>query len=324
MEINYYWANATEDTIAFLRGLKATFIPAPREMSEKRLIELVKERLKKRNVILGVELSEFVDGFDNQPQFRTLPAEPAIKLARKIAGAKLPHGLYVLQYASSSPDDIIRAIRPNDVTVVRGSYHTVFHRRSTYDLLKKRNIPFELVSPFVDEAESRLFLRNVEASMRALVGLRQPKGLADENTMMTYSLDAAKGSFDYSFQTGAVLAEKVKGGYKLIDAACNEVVPYQTHALHFGNLREEHLSPRHDLNHYDTIHAEMNLLVRAMQNGVNFEGKTLFINMMPCPSCARTLVRTRLDEVVYNEVHSDGYAVELFEKAGIKTRKAGT
>lgn len=324
MEINYYWTNATKDTIGFLRGLKATFIPAPREMSEKRLVELVKDKLKRRNVVLGIQLAEFVDGFDNQPQFRTLPAAPAIRFARKIAEAKLPYGLYVLQYAPNTPvDDIIRAMRPNDVTVVRGSYHTVFHRRSTYDLLKKRSIPFELVSPFVDEAEAKLFLRTVEAPMRALVSLRQPHGFVDEATLMTYSRDIAKISFDYSFQTGAVLAEKTKSGYTLVDAAANDVVPYQTYALHFGNSREENLSPRHDANHYDTIHAEMNLLVRAMKNGVNFEGKTLFINMMPCPNCARTLVKTGLEEVVYSEVHSDGYAVELFGNAGIKTRRIG-
>lgn len=309
------WSNFSEDTKASLRASKAVFVMAPREMSDERLVQLVKENLSKGNVIFGVAEEEFVDGFSGQAHFRTEPLEPVLRLAELIEKAKLAHTLQILVYPQKDVNEVIRAVRPRRVVVVRGSYWHVFHRRTTYELLQKRGIPFEYVSPFTNEDEAKSYADAVPQE-----DISHAHG--NEELMLDRVDDIAKYSFDYSFQTGAVLAEKAGAEYKLILAACNEVVPYQTYAMHFGNSREDNLSPRHDANHYDTIHAEMNLLVKAMKNGETFEGKTLFINMMPCPSCARTLVKTGIKEVVYNEVHSDGYAVKLFEQAGIKTRKA--
>jgi deoxycytidylate deaminase len=191
------------------------------------------------------------------------------------------------------------------------------HQRA---LLEKRGIPFEYVSPFVNEDEAKYFLHKINDELIDAADLVGESG--DEQTMLGYAREIAKRSFDYSFQTGAVLATKNAHEYEVIDAACNEVVPYQTYALLHGNAREDNRVPRQgDQTYYDTIHAEMNLLVRAMKNGIRFEGKSLFINMMPCPNCARTLVNSGLSEVVYHEEHSGGYAVKIFEEAGIKTRK---
>lgn len=314
MATNITWTNLTDSDKDALRGLKATFVMAPREMSDKRLVQLVKENLSKGNVVFGIAEEKYVEGFEGQAQFQTLGLEPVLRLAGLIEKARLPHKMQVVSYQQKDVDNVIRAVRPNRVVVVRGSYVHVFHRRTTYELLQKRGISFEYVSPFIDKAEALAYANTVGT-------LIAPIASGDEAIMLQDVVYVAKSSYDYSFQTGAVLAEKVNDGYKLVDAACNEVVPYQTYALHYGNSREDNLSPRHDANYYDTIHAEMNLLVRAMKSGVDFEGKTLFINMMPCPSCARTLVKTGLKEVAYSEVHSDGYAVKLFEKAGIKTRK---
>lgn len=314
-KLAYTWTDFSANDKAYLRSLKATFVMAPREISEARVRQLVKETLPKGNVVFGVSDSEYVEGFEDQQQFRALHEDAVLKLAEVVERAGSKHRLYVLYYPAAETDNVIRAVRPHSVVVVRGSYLHVFHRRSTYALLNKRGISFDLVSPFIDEAEAKRYLQKFTQGPTL-------RSSGSEKEMLANVREISKQSFDYSFQTGVVLADKMESGYSLIDAACNEVVPYQTYALHFGNSREEHLSPRHDLNHYDTIHAEMNLLVRAMKSGVSFEGKTLFINMLPCPSCARTLVKTGLDEVVYGEVHSDGYALELFEKAGIKTRKA--
>lgn len=320
MAMTFDPATYSESDKTLLRGLKATFVMAAREMSEARLTQLVKEYLAKGNVIFGVAKEAFVDGFDEQPQFRTLPLEPVEKLVEKIEKAHLPHSIRVITYRQQDVDEVIRAVRPQRVVVVRGSYIYPFHRRSTSQLLEKRNIPFEYVSPFVDEEQAKAYL----AAVYLLMHTQKGSTFSDitEKDVMALVGEVAKESFDYSFQTGAVLAEKVGKQYQIIDAACNEVVPYQTFALHFGNAREIHRSAHQaDAVHYDTIHAEMNLLVRAMKNGVNFEGKSLFINMMPCPNCARTLVNSGLKEMVYLETHSGDYAVELFEKAGIVTRK---
>lgn len=314
MATELVWGNFTNETKETLRRLRATFVMAPRDLSGERLVALVKTYLRMGNVVFGVAKEPYISGFEEQPQFRTLPLDIVLRLTEAIEKAKLTHQIHIVSYPQNEVDEVIRAIRPNRVVVVRGSYLYAFHRRSTYELLKKRGIPFEYASPFSDEAEAKAYLIQME--------FPEVKSEAhDERGMFDVVDRVAKHSFDYSFQTGAALADFSDGGYTLRDAACNEVIPYQTYALHFGNSREDNLSPRHDANHYDTIHAEMNLLVRSMKSGLSFKGKSLFINMMPCPNCARTLVKTGLWEVVYQEVHSDGYAAQLFKEAGIKVRK---
>lgn len=311
------WTAFSEADKELCRSLRATLVLAPREMSGVRLVDLIKEQLEKRNVIFGVAEEVFTQGFEDQPQFKMLALSAVDGLAQKINAAKLPHRLQVLAYPQQAVDEVIRATRPNNVVVVRGSYQFPFHRSSTCALLERRGIGFTYVSPFVHEQEAQEYYRLIEPTLPEVGHVS-----GNETAMFTAAMRIARRSFDYSFQTGAVLAEKTEDGYSLVDAACNEVVPYQTYALHNGNAREDNRTAHQaEAAHYDTIHAEMNLLVRAMKHGTNFAGKSLFINMMPCPNCARTLVTTGLQELVYHHIHSDGYAADLFEKAGITTRK---
>lgn len=316
MAINFDFSSLTEDDTLFLRGLRATFVMAPRKLSQIRLTQLSKELLAKGNVIFCIAEERYVQGFEGQDQFEMQPMEPILEIAKSIKDAKLGRGLYILKYKQGETDEAIRATRPNNVVVVRGSYRYVFHRSETFSLLEKRGIPFRYVSPFVDEEEAKDFLRAT-----APEPLDLPGGLLADEDVFQIVDEVAKNSYDYSFQTGAVLAEQTGQKYMILDAACNEVVPYQTYALHHGNAREDSQVGLQDISAYDTIHAEMNLLVRATKTGLNFEGKTLFINLMPCPTCARNLVVSGLRELAYRKEHSGGYAIRLFEKAGIKTRK---
>jgi len=88
-----------------------------------------------------------------------------------------------------------------------------------------------------------------------------------------------------------------------------------------GASRERHFSPVNDLNHYDTIHAEMMLLTKMLSAQKSVKGLSLFVNLMPCPNCARNLAETDIAEVVYRTDHSEGYAVQLFEKNHKKVRR---
>ena len=316
MSTTRLWANFSEDEKQYFRGMKVTFVLAPRDMSEKRVIQIVKSALSQGNVVFGIAEEPFITGFEGQPQFQTLAIRGVEQLAQKVATAKVSNNLHILQYPQNEADVVIRALRPNKVLVVRGSYLYAFHNRSTYRLLQKRNIPFDYVSPFVDESEAQEYEQSVSLPAPNYVSN------ASEEAIFKVVDTIAMCSYDYSFQVGAVLAQRKGSNYSVVDAACNEVVPYQTHALHFGNAREDNtVAPQSSSSHYDTIHAEMNLLVRSMQNGVTFSGKSLFINMLPCPNCARTLVKTGLEEVVYLLEYSDGYSQQLFNQCGIKTRR---
>jgi len=117
------------------------------------------------------------------------------------------------------------------------------------------------------------------------------------------------------------LGRRTTEQYELIATSFNRVVPYQTYAMHNGAAREKNFSPMHDLNHYDTNHAEVELIIKAQKLGIDLHGTTLFINLLPCPTCARMFVSTDIAEFVYREDHSDGYAVKMLETAGKAVRR---
>jgi deoxycytidylate deaminase len=65
----------------------------------------------------------------------------------------------------------------------------------------------------------------------------------------------------------------------------------------------------------------MAVLVDAQRRGLSLKGASLFVNLMPCPTCARTLAATDLKEVVYRLDHSEGYAADLLAKTGKTVRR---
>lgn len=151
--------------------------------------------------------------------------------------------------------------------------------------------------------------------------LPRPQKPLTEEEMAAHAAKIATYSYDYSFQTGVALGKPVKNNYKLLACAFNKVVPFQTYAMHFGTSREMHFSPPHDLNHYDTIHAEVALIITAQKERISLAGTTLFINLLPCPSCARMLCETDIQDFVYQHDHSSGYAFDLLQKAGKHVRR---
>lgn len=312
----YSWPNLDTEHKSFLRSRKATLVLAPRELSRERLLQIVKQYLPVGTIVFGISSEPHVAGFDTQPQFRMLDSKIVSVLAAKVSSSVSPQKLYMLRYPQHATDDVIRFVRPRKVVVVRGSYQYAFHRSSTYRLLMKREIPFELISPFTDEAEAHAY----EARVSKGWGDIELPRVGNEVEMLALANKVASRSYDYSFQTGLVIAEKEPGGYKPILATYNPVIPYQTYALHFGNAREDNLSNVHDTNHYDTIHAEMHALVELMHRGDTLEGRTMFIELLPCPNCARTLSQTGLRELVYRRDHSGGYAKKLFEQCKITVR----
>lgn len=300
-----------------LRELDATFIAAPREMSTARLTQLIKNYLPTGNIVIGCALESFIEGFEGQSQFKTLTFDVIEKLASKVNNSNSPHTVTILQYNQRDTLAIYEKIKFRQVVLINGSWRFSFHTRPEYYALVSKQIPFTFVSPFIGEEEARVYAEEFTP---------QPLGrdygeVVDETDMLTVASAAATASFDCSFQTGVALGRKQDKGYELLASAYNRVVPYQAFAWHFGALRERHLSPPGDLNYYDAIHAEVMLLIQAQKQKLDLIGTTLFINLLPCPSCARMFCETDISEFVYSLDHSNGYAVALLEKAGKTVRR---
>jgi deoxycytidylate deaminase len=237
-------------------------------------------------------------------------------IIEKTNAARLPHKVYTLNYSQRDMIFVLEKSKFKKVLLINGSWYHAFHYRPEYYTLAQKQIPYEMLSPFADEQEAMEYTAGVK-----LDALPQ-NGMFTELEMLQIARRAATYSFDYAgFQTAVSLGRKKGRAYELLATAHNKVVPYETYAMHYGASREKHFSPLHDLNHYDTIHAEVALLIKAATQGIDLAGTTLFINLLPCPACARMFTETPIDEFVYIEDHSAGYAVGVLEKAGKVVRR---
>lgn len=309
---DFDWSDLAFGSKKPLNELRATFIAAPRELSAARFTELVKTYLPHGNILLGIAKEPFVDGFDGQPQFKTLQLKTVAPIIDKVHRSSSPHKIYVINYLQRELPFMLRKLKIRRAVFINGSWHTSFHLTPTYYTLVNRQIPYELISPFTDETEAKAY-----AQRFATRELQPPSdALHTPEEMLKQAEAYAKLSFDHTFQTGVALGKKVKQKYKLLAATYNAVVPYQTYAMHYGASRETHFSPANDLNHYDTNHAEVALILQAQKQHIDLKNTTLFINLMPCPTCARMLSQSDISHFVYQHDHSDGYALKVLEAAG--------
>lgn len=312
--MKFDWSELAFGSKKPLRELKAVFIAAPREISAARFTQLVKEYLPQGNIVLGIAKEPYVLGFENQPQFKMLHVEPLQALIDKI-NAKSPNKIATLSYSQRDQTYIIEKIPFKKVVCVNGSWKYSFHTQPFYYSLVARGIPYALVPAFTDEVEAIAYETDLPPQPK------KPRGVFTDAEMLTFAGQIAEQSFDYSFQTGVALGRKKGSGYEFIEWSFNKVVPYQTYALLHGASRETNFSPPHDLNHYDTIHAEFAMILKAQKAGLDLQGTTLFINLLPCPSCSRMFTQTDIEEFVYEHDHSDGYGFKMLQAAGKKIRR---
>lgn len=314
------WANVAFASKKPIRELKAIFIAAPRELSQARFKQLVKEYLPQGNIVLGISKEPFVHGFENQPQFKMLAQQAAREIIDQVNKSETPHKIYVLRYSQRELVYVLEKLDFKKAVLVNGSWKQTFHTLPAYYALAQKATPIEMVSPFANEDEAKDYEARTTREIAKLHPLT--KNTFTESEMLQKANEAAVYSYDYSHQTGVAVGKPAKGNtYELLAWAYNRVVPYQTYAMLNGAAREKNFSPPHDLNHYDTVHAEVELLVKAQKEGLSLKGTTLFINLLPCPSCARMFTETDIAEFVYSMDHSEGYAIKMLETADKKVRR---
>jgi len=316
------WSDIAFGSKKPLNRMCATIIAAPREISSARLKQLIKQYLPVADIILGIAKEEYIDGFDGQPQFKTLNNDKEIQqLIDKVNINSPTNKIYTLEYFQKDLSHIVEKLKPGKMIFINGSWHKMFHVNKIYYQLMKIKTDYELLSPFVDEVEAKEYLKIIEPEITKTFWPSGLTGKLTEAEMLNNANIAAKFSFDYGFQTGVTIGKKVSGAYKHLIFSFNEVVPYQTYAMHHGASREINFTPPQDLSQYDAVHAEVRAVIMAGRQRIDLKDAILFINLLPCPFCARMLTQTEISEIVYSEDHSDGYAVKLLEQAGKKVRR---
>ncbi len=314
-EFAFDWSELAFGSKKPLRSLHATFIAASRHMSKPRFSQLVKEQLPLGNIVLGISKDAFVVGFEDQSQFRMLALKDVEEIIDKVNNSSSRHKIYTLDYFQRELPFLLEKLEFNKALFINGSWKYTFHTRPEFYQLVKQKTPYELISPFSSEDEARQYAVDFDETFP------NEKKLYSAKEMLELARGVATRSFDYSFQTGVVLAKKVGNKYELIEYAFNKVVPYQAYAMHHGASREIHFSPPNDLNHYDAVHAEVALMMKVAKEKIDLKSTVLFINLLPCPSCARMFTQTDINEFIYEQDHSDGYAVKLLQLAGKKVTR---
>ncbi|HUD05541.1 MAG TPA: deaminase [Candidatus Saccharimonadales bacterium] len=307
---NYDWSDLAFGSKKEINGLDAIFVAAPREISVARLKQIVKEYLPKGNLLIGLAKEKYIDGFKGQAQFKTLQLGAIEKTADKINNAGFKNKIYTLSYFQRDLIFVLEKLRLKKDLFINGSWKYLFHNLPVYYTLVSKKIEYEMLSPFINDQEAKSYEKSVLQNEQKVTGLYTAK------QMFLMADEIAKRSFDYVYQTGLTVGLKKGAKYKFVAQSFNKVVPYQTYAMHNGSAREANFSPVNDLNYYDTVHAEVGLLLRAQKQKINLKGTTLFINLLPCPNCALMLCDTDIKEFVYRTDHSEGTAAKLLEAAG--------
>ncbi|HSW79318.1 MAG TPA: deaminase [Candidatus Saccharimonadales bacterium] len=324
IDFTFDWSELAFASKKPLKVLHAVFVMAPREMTPKRIAQLVKDTVPTANLVIGIAKEPYIDGFDGQPQFKTLKHSQELQeLINKVNESPSRHKIYTLHYFQREAKYILEKVKFQKVLLVNGSWERSFHTREEYYCIVNNKLEYSYVSPFLDEAEALEYEQSINKELTKSVWPKDPTGPQTELQMLQMAGQAAKLSFDHSHQTGATLGKRIGKSDKYIFLAhsINKVVPFQTYALLYGAEREKHFSPVNDLNYYDTIHAEVMMVLETQKNRIDLNGTTLFINLLPCPHCARMFTQTDIAEFVYSKDHSDGYAIHMLEKAGKKVRR---
>ena len=67
------------------------------------------------------------------------------------------------------------------------------------------------------------------------------------------------------------------------------------------------------------LHAEINALLKLDYN--NPKRKVMYVTLSPCRMCAKAIVNSGIDEVVYDEEYRDTSSLAILHDAGIRVSK---
>lgn len=308
----FQWEKLNDKNRQSLSSLRPIFILGSRTISKDRIQQLTKKLGGKRPVLWGCLLDEYIPGLEKSAQFRSLKLE---KLESVLNEVNLDSNqVNVLRYRHRYLKYILREISLSAVIGIYGSWHKAFHFTNAYFEITQKKIPYRLVSSFVDEAAAKKYGQKLEKKYSIT---NKPDGKLTDEELMNLAKKTSKQSCDYTFQTGAILTRD----HQVLATAYNRVIPYKTYSLHHGASKEKHFSPPQDLNHFDTNHAEVELLLKATQEKINLKETSLYINLLPCPTCAKMIAASLIKEVVYQHDYSQGYAFDLLTKTGKVVRR---
>ena len=69
------------------------------------------------------------------------------------------------------------------------------------------------------------------------------------------------------------------------------------------------------------VHAEQNAIVQAARQGISIDGATIYCTHQPCVICAKIIINSGIERIVYKNEYPDEFSVKLLAEAGVKLEK---
>ena len=66
------------------------------------------------------------------------------------------------------------------------------------------------------------------------------------------------------------------------------------------------------------LHAEANAITKLARSSNNSDGSTLYVTSSPCIECAKLIIQSGIQRVVYSEKYRIQDGIELLQRAGIE------
>ncbi len=290
------------------------FIFGSRDLTSERIITLTKKMTQRGKLLWGCFTQNYIQGLENCEQFKTLSINKLENTLNQLILKKpdLKDKIQILTYPQTDSKYVIREINAKAFIFINGSWYHAFHYTNLFYELIRKKTPYKLISPFNNLQQAQQTAKQLENKLDK-IKIDKNKKHSDQQ-LIQLANQKAKFSFDTTFQTGAVLAKKGK----VLLLANNQILPFCTAAWHYGSLKEKNFSPPQDLNHYDSIHAEVNLLIKAQKQKINLQGTSLYLNLLPCPTCAKMIAVSDIESIFYQLDHSNGQAYKLLKQMNKK------
>lgn len=77
----------------------------------------------------------------------------------------------------------------------------------------------------------------------------------------------------------------------------------------------------HKLELCRAIHAEQNAIIQARCLGRDIQGATIYVTTFPCITCAKMIIQSGIETIVYKGEYNDPFAIEMLNEAGIQIIK---
>ncbi len=81
---------------------------------------------------------------------------------------------------------------------------------------------------------------------------------------------------------------------------------------------ENQCEDENDVTKPYVLHAEANAITKVAKSGNSSEGATLYITTAPCIECAKLIIQSGIERVVYSEEYRKSEGIELLKRANVK------